>query len=60
VLKLNNLFSIYLPESSGVPHTVYKGNQREYAKECLMIYDKETGAITIEKLNHNIQVKKTR
>jgi len=43
-----------------VPHTVYKGNQREYAKECLMIYDKETGAITIEKLNHNIQVKKTR
>ncbi|XP_017049676.1 ell-associated factor Eaf [Drosophila ficusphila] len=58
----NNQVTVIVPnsESSGVPHTVYKGNQREYAKECLMIYDKETGAITIEKLNHNIQVKKTR
>uniref|UniRef100_A0A6P4DY56 Ell-associated factor Eaf n=1 Tax=Drosophila rhopaloa TaxID=1041015 RepID=A0A6P4DY56_DRORH len=58
----NNQITVTVPnsESSGVPHTVYKGNQREYAKECLMIYDKETGAITIEKLNHNIQVKKTR
>lgn len=58
----NNQVTVTVPnsESSGVPHTVYKGNQREYAKECLMIYDKETGAITIEKLNHNIQVKKTR
>nr|B5E1I4.2 RecName: Full=Ell-associated factor Eaf [Drosophila pseudoobscura pseudoobscura] len=60
-LALNVRLLIFgLTESSGVPHTVYKGNQREYAKECLMIYDKETGAITIEKLNHNIQVKKTR
>ncbi|KAH8331354.1 hypothetical protein KR074_001597 [Drosophila pseudoananassae] len=58
----NNQVTVIVPnsESSGVPHTVYKGNQREHAKECLMIYDKETGAITIEKLNHNIQVKKTR
>nr|XP_044248955.1 ell-associated factor Eaf [Drosophila takahashii] len=58
----NNQVTVIVPnsESSGVPHTVYKGNQREYAKECLMIIDKETGAITIEKLNHNIQVKKTR
>ncbi|XP_017132873.1 ell-associated factor Eaf [Drosophila elegans] len=58
----NNQVTVIVPnsESSGVPHTVYKGNQREYAKECLMIYDKETGAITIEKLHHNIQVKKTR
>uniref|UniRef100_A0A1B0AGD5 Ell-associated factor Eaf n=1 Tax=Glossina pallidipes TaxID=7398 RepID=A0A1B0AGD5_GLOPL len=46
--------------SSGVPHTIYKGNQKKYTKECILIYDKETGDITLEKLNHNIQVKKTR
>ncbi|XP_068144399.1 LOW QUALITY PROTEIN: ell-associated factor Eaf [Drosophila tropicalis] len=58
----NNQVTVTVPnlENSGVPHTVYKGNQRKYAKECLMIYDKETGAITLEKLYHNIQVKKTR
>lgn len=49
-----------ISESSGVPHTVYKGNHKKYTKECLIIFDKETGAITLEKLNHNIQVKKTR
>lgn len=47
-------------ESSGVPHTIYKGNQKKYTKECILIIDKETGDITLEKLSHNIQVKKTR
>ncbi|XP_030375355.1 ell-associated factor Eaf [Scaptodrosophila lebanonensis] len=58
----NNEVTVTVPnlESSGVPHTVYKGNQKEYSKECLIIFDKESGAITLEKLNHNIQVKKTR
>ncbi|XP_034107669.1 ell-associated factor Eaf [Drosophila albomicans] len=58
----NNQVTVTVPnlESSGVPHTVYKGNHKKYTKECLIIFDKETGAITIEKLNHNIQVKKTR
>lgn len=51
---------LLITESSGVPHTVYKGNHKKYTKECLIIFDKETGAITLEKLNHNIQVKKTR
>ncbi|TMW43047.1 hypothetical protein DOY81_011874, partial [Sarcophaga bullata] len=46
--------------SSGVPHTIYKGNQKKYTKECILIFDKITGDITLEKLNHNIQVKKTR
>lgn len=43
-----------------MPKTVFKGNQRNYTKECVLIIDKITGEITLEKLNHNIQVKKTR
>ena len=44
-----------------MPKTVFKGNQRNYTpKECVLIIDKQTGQITIEKLHHNIQVKKTR
>lgn len=45
---------------SGVPQTVFKGNQRNYTKECVLIIDKVTGEITLVKLHHNIQVKKTR
>ncbi|XP_011200936.2 ell-associated factor Eaf [Bactrocera dorsalis] len=58
----NNQVTVTVPNlvSSGVPHTVYKGNHRKYTKECLLIYDRKTGGITFEKLNHNIQVKKTR
>ncbi|XP_030563440.1 ell-associated factor Eaf [Drosophila novamexicana] len=58
----NNQVTVTVPnlESSGVPQTVYKGNHKKYTKECLIIFDKETGAITLERLNHNIQVKKTR
>ncbi|KAH8300286.1 hypothetical protein KR044_012463 [Drosophila immigrans] len=58
----NNQVTVTVPnlESSGVPHTVYKGNHKKYTKECLLIFDKETGAFTLEKLNNNIQVKKTR
>lgn len=47
-------------DSSGVPKTVFKGNQRNYAKECVLIIDKTTGEVTLERLHHNIQVKKTR
>lgn len=49
-----------LSESSGVPHTVFKGNQRKYTKEFVLIYDKQTNTMTLEKLNNNILVKKTR
>ena len=54
------LFLNSIPDSSGVPKTVFKGNQRNYTKECVLIIDKVTGEITLEKLHHNIQVKKTR
>lgn len=43
-----------------MPKTVFKGNQRNYQKECVLIIDKITGEITLEKLHTNIQVKKTR
>lgn len=58
----NNQVTVTVPnlESAGVPNTVFKGNQRKYTKECLIIFDKKTGVVTLEKLNHNIQVKKTR
>lgn len=48
-------------DGSGVPNTVFKGNQRDYTKkECVLIIDRVTGEITLEKLNSNMQVKKTR
>lgn len=47
-------------DGSGVPKTVFKGNQKNYTKECVLIIDKTTGEITLEKLSHNISVKKTR
>lgn len=48
-------------DGSGVPNTVFKGNQRDYTKkECVLIIDRETNEIYLEKLQHNIQVKKTR
>lgn len=47
-------------DSSSVSKTVFKGNQRNYTKECVLIIDKVTGEITLEKVHYNIQVKKTR
>lgn len=58
----NNQVTVTMPHlaSSGVPKTVFKGNQRNYTKECVLIIDKITGEVTLERLHHNIQVKKTR
>lgn len=47
-------------DGAGIPHTVFKGSQRPYHKECVLIIDRVTGEITLEKLTANIQVKKTR
>jgi ELL-associated factor len=47
-------------DGAGTPHTVFKGSQRPYQKECVLIIDRVTGEITLEKLSSNIQVKKTR
>lgn len=48
-------------DGSGVPNTVFKGNQRDYTKkECVLIINRDTNEIILEKLHSNIQVKKTR
>ncbi|XP_053684937.1 ell-associated factor Eaf isoform X2 [Sabethes cyaneus] len=57
----NKQVTVTVPHlDAGVP-SVYKGNQRDYSrKECVLIIDRVTGEITLEKLNSNVQVKKTR
>ncbi|XP_071454753.1 ELL-associated factor 2 [Hetaerina americana] len=47
-------------DGAGTPHTVFKGSRRPYTKECVLIIDRNTGEMTLEKLSCNIQVKKTR
>ncbi|XP_076547627.1 ELL-associated factor isoform X1 [Osmia lignaria lignaria] len=58
----NNTMTVTVPhlDGAGIPHTVFKGSQRPYSKECVLIIDRVTGEITLEKLTANIQVKKTR
>lgn len=48
-------------DGSGVPSTIYKGPGRDYSKkDCLLIIDRETNKITLERLRSNIVLKKTR
>lgn len=48
-------------ESSGVPNTVFKGPTRDYSKkDCLLIINRDTNEITLERLTCNVNVKKTR
>ncbi|KYN16355.1 PREDICTED: ell-associated factor Eaf [Trachymyrmex cornetzi] len=58
----DNTITVTVPhlDGAGTPHTVFKGSQRPYNKEYVLIFDKATGEITLEKLTANIQVKKTR
>ncbi|XP_003699975.1 ELL-associated factor [Megachile rotundata] len=58
----NNTMTVTVPhlDGAGIPHTVFRGSQRPYHKECVLIIDRVTGEITLEKLTANIQVKKTR
>jgi ELL-associated factor len=58
----NNTMTVTVPhlDGAGIPHTVFKGSQRPYHKECVLIIDRNTGEITLERLSSNIQVKKTR
>ena len=54
--------SITLPHQQGSKNssTVYKGSKKPAQKECLLIYDEETGSFTLERITSQIQVKKTR
>lgn len=58
----NNQVNVTVPhlDGSGVPKTLFKGNQKKYTKECVLIIDKNTGECTLERLTSNISVKKTR
>jgi len=59
----NNSVTVTLPhlDGSGVPSTVFKGNQREYPKkDCVLIFNRDTNEIILEKLSSQILVKKTR
>jgi len=47
-------------EGSGQSQTVFKGNEKPVAKECLLIIDHVTGEIVLERLSSHITVKKTR
>jgi ELL-associated factor len=50
-----------LSDGSGIANTIFKGNQRDYTKkECVLIINRDTNEITLEKLNSQILVKKTR
>nr|CAD7460034.1 unnamed protein product [Timema tahoe] len=54
----NHQMTVTVPhlDGAGTSHTVFKGSQRPYQKECVLIIDKTTGEITLEKLSSNIQV----
>ncbi|XP_012221865.1 ell-associated factor Eaf isoform X2 [Linepithema humile] len=58
----DNTVTVTVPhlDGAGTPYTVFKGSQRPYNKEYVLIIDKATGEITLERLTANIQVKKTR
>lgn len=58
----NNQVTVTVPhlDGAGIPQTLFKGSQRPYQKECVLIIDRVTGEITLEKLSSNMQVKKTR
>ncbi|XP_076471040.1 ELL-associated factor 1-like isoform X2 [Babylonia areolata] len=48
-------------QGAGTSHTVFKGNKRPtLGKECVLIIDHETGTYTLEKLDQNVLLKKTR
>jgi len=58
----NHQVTVTVPhhDGSGTAQTVFKGSHRPYQRECVLIIDRNTGEITLEKLTNNIQLKKTR
>ncbi|CAG0900116.1 unnamed protein product [Cyprideis torosa] len=60
-LSEGNKVSIQVPHIEQGEMSTYKGSrQPATSKECVLIIDRETGKITLEKLTEKIQVKKTR
>lgn len=59
----NNEVNVTVPHCDGAgtaQTSVFRGPKKPYTKECVLIIDHNTGEITLERLSHNIQLKKTR
>ncbi|KAG7165672.1 ELL-associated factor 1-like [Homarus americanus] len=58
----NHQVSVTVPhvEGSGTSQTVFKGNHKQVAKECILIIDHVTGEIVLERISQTISVKTTR
>ena len=56
----NNEVNVTVPHCDGAGTSFFRGPKKPYAKECVLIIDHSTGEITLERLSHNIQLKKTR
>lgn len=57
-----NEVTVTLPHVAGskTSCTVYKGSKKPVQKECVLIYDHNTGELTLERITSQLQVKKTR
>nr|CAG4644460.1 EOG090X0IV9 [Lepidurus arcticus] len=58
----NNQVTVTVPhcDGAGTASTVFRGPQKPYGKECVLIIDNETGEITLERLSQSLMLKKTR
>lgn len=57
----SNSINVKLPHTNGTTETNYSGHMRDSSqKECVLIIDRNTGEITLEKLSGHMQLKKTR
>ncbi|CAL8075773.1 unnamed protein product [Calicophoron daubneyi] len=54
VVNLPNVASV------GAGSTIFRGSARPVQKECILIYNKRTGELTLERIAHAVQLKKTR
>ena len=59
-IKKNNETVVTVPHVQDGGSTTFKGGKRPCTKECILIIDKETGEITLEKLSSTLQLKKSR
>lgn len=58
----NHQVTVTVPhvEGAGTAQTVFKGNHKPVAKECILIIDHTTGEIVLERISQAIIVKTTR
>ncbi|XP_003742232.1 ELL-associated factor 2 [Galendromus occidentalis] len=59
-VEQRNQISVTVPHHDSTSSTTFRGSQRQYQKECVLIIDQRTGQLTLERLSCNVQLKKTR